>query len=418
MASCVSIFWRAGRVMGDSFFKSFYDRFILGDREKDSVKPFSGQSKGASGPFDLMALGPDSEIRLEERGALGIVTLNRPERLNALTPEGVRLFSAALEHWRVRKGVQAIVVVGRGRAFSVGGDMKNIYAAALAARNGQGSPETASVFFGEEYLLARQLYHYEKPVLFFLNGLAVGHLLGLAGPRLYRIATERTVFAVPHCALGFFPDCGSAYALNACPGRLGYYAALTGLRMHAAELLAVRLASHYLHSSHIEPTIAQLGAQLEGVRDPSEADRVVARLLSTSLDLPETGNALQNVAFIIDEHFSKPTLAEIRQSLARSGSGWARDTLGTLSSRCPFSLEVTVEHLVRSESLSFDAVLERDYALARSLALRDDFIEGVRAVLIDKDNAPAWSPPTPEAVDPQEVAACFRPQGRTLSGLT
>lgn len=365
-----------------------------------------------------MALGSESEIRFEENGELGIVTFNRARDLNALSIEMIRLFSAALKRWSARDSrVQAVVVTATGRAFSVGGDVKAVRAAVLSARQGRSSAEVPEVFFGEEYLLARQLYHFPKPVVMFLSGLAIGNLLGLAGSRVYRVVTERTLFAVPHCAIGFFPGCGSALAFNACPGRLGYYLALTGTRMQAAEMLAARLATHYVSTAQVRPCIERIGAKLSGVRNAADAERAVTQILGTSLDLPETGNSLNNVSFIIDEHFSKSTMAEIIDSLRRSGSGWAMDTIRTLSGRCPLSLEVTLQHLIRAENMGFDAAIEQDYRIARALVARDDFVEGVRAVLIDKDNAPEWKPGSIGEIDRETIAAVFRPDGKTLARL-
>lgn len=362
-----------------------------------------------------MSLGQDSEIRFEERAEVGFVILNRPRDLNALSIEMIRLFSAALTRWaQSGSKVQAVVVTAQGRAFSAGGDMRAVRAAGISAREGRSGADLLSVFFGEEYLLARQLYHFPKPVVFFLNGLAVGSLLGLAGPRIFRVVTERTLFAAPHCGVGFFPDCGSAHVFNACPGRVGYYVALTGMRLRAAELLATRIATHYVSAAQVNPCIERLCGKLSGVRSAADAERTVIQILATSLDLPETGNALQNVSFIIDEHFSKPTIPEILESLDRSGSGWARDTIRTLSGRCPFSLEVTLQHLIRAGDMAFDAVLEQDYTLARALVQRDDFLEGVRAVLIDKDNAPEWKPASVSEILRTDVMACFRSDGRSL----
>lgn len=361
-----------------------------------------------------MSLGQDSEIRFEERAEIGFVILNRPRDLNALSIEMIRLFSAALTRWARDGKIQAVIVTAQGRAFSAGGDMKAVRAAGISAREGRSGADLPAVFFGEEYLLARQLYHFPKPVILFLNGLAVGSLLGLAGPRIFRVVTERTLFAAPHCGMGFFPDCGSAHVFNACPGRVGYYVALTGMRLRAAELLATRLATHYVSAAQVGPCIERLASKLSGVHSVADAERTVTQTLATSLDLPETGNALQNVSFIIDEHFSKPTIPEILESLERSGSGWARDTIRTLSGRCPFSLEITLHHLIRAGDMSFDAILEQDYTLARAMVQRDDFLEGVRAVLIDKDNAPEWKPDDISTIDPAEVKACFQSDGRSL----
>lgn len=387
--------------------------------QTSSVTGFSAQSKGTVPAFDLVEFGHDSEIRLEERGELGFVTLNRPRDLNALSIEMVRLFSLALTRWaQPDSKVQTVIVTAQGRAFSTGGDMRAVRATGLSAREGRSGAGLSAVFFGEEYLLARQIYHFPKPIVFFLNGLAIGNLLGLAGPRVYRVVTERTLFATPHCGVGFFPDCGSVHAFNACPGRVGYYVALTGARLRAAELMATRLATHYVLSGQVAPCINRIADRLSGIQSADDAERVVVQTLATGLDQPETANTLQNLSFVIDEHFSKPTISEILESLARSGSGWALDTARTLSGRCPFSLEVTLRHLNRASDQTFDAVLEQDYALAKIMVQRDDFLEGVRAVLIDKDNAPEWNPASVSALDESKISACFQPSGHSLADFS
>src|ERR1035437_572528 len=179
----------------------------------------------------------DRELMIVEHDGLAIATLNRPKALNALTLEMIRIMTAGLNKWENNKKVSAVLVTGSGRAFCAGGDIKASYAAGMDYRRGNGGEAVMNLYYGEEYHMNRRLFHYRKPLIAFMNGITMGGGFGVAGPCRFRIATEKTVFAMPDVGIGFFPDVGSSYFLNNCPGHTGAWLAVTGNSIGPADML-------------------------------------------------------------------------------------------------------------------------------------------------------------------------------------
>lgn len=361
---------------------------------------------------------PDQELIIDESGPLARIVLNRPGVLNALSLEMIRLLHACFLRWREDDRIKAVFVTGAGKkAFCAGGDMKAVYSAGMAYRRGETSVDVPVVFFGEEYTLNRLMFNFPKPVVSFVNGIAMGGGFGIAGPSNFRVVCENTVFAMPEVGIGFFPDVGSAYYLHRCPGRLGTYLGLTGARIQAEDMIYAGLASHFVPFGQREACAERLARKLDGVRTTEDAERAIADVLNTSAELaPETG-IFRKSEQAITECFSHSSLSDIMESLKQPRHGWAHDASNLLSGRSPTSLRVTFRHFQSSRDMTFDEVTAQDYMLAQHFIGGHDLYEGVRAVLLVKDNAPQWSPADVSEVTDGVMQAYFTPTGHTLEDL-
>src|SRR5271169_1615335 len=198
----------------------------------------------------------DGEILLGREGGLATLTINRPRALNALTLENYRRFAPALVAWAEDPSVHAVVVRGAGgRAFCAGGDVRAVYE---AGRGISGDPDLTAVFFREEYQLIRQIYRFPKPYIAIIDGITMGGGAGISVNGAYRVATERTLFAMPETAIGLFPDVGATRFLNSCPGQIGRYLGLTGARLSAADTLYCGFATHVVTRASVDPLLATL----------------------------------------------------------------------------------------------------------------------------------------------------------------
>lgn len=344
-----------------------------------------------------------SEVLAEVRGSAGLVTLNRPRALNALSLGMIRELTATLLAWRDDARVERVAVRGMGRegafgAFCAGGDIRFFHQAVLA-----GDPRLED-FFTEEYTLNHLIHSYPKPYVVFMDGVVMGGGMGISAhgsDESLRIATERTKMAMPETAIGLFPDVGGGWFLARCPGRLGEYLALTGLVISGADAVLARLADGVLPSEELQAAWESLGDSggFEGLRE---------RLRQA----PPPASALGARRADIDRFFGLPTVADIVAALEADGGAWAAETEALLRKRSPLMLAVTLEHVrkARHMTLAADLRMERDMVRhcfhLRPGAAGETF-EGVRALAIDKDHAPRWNPPRIEDVTPEMVRAFF-----------
>src|SRR4029079_7389100 len=207
----------------------------------------------------------EDDILFGREGAVATVTLNRPRALNAFTLDMYRVFDPKLREWAADPGVQAVLVRGaEGRAFCAGGDIRAIYE---AGRGIAGDPSLTSAFFREEYELIRRIHHFPKPYIAIIDGITMGGGAGMSVNGAYRIATERTLFAMPETGIGLFPDVGATRFLNLCPGHVGRYLGLTGARLDAAGALYCGFATHLVESNRIEPVLQELAERPRGAGD-------------------------------------------------------------------------------------------------------------------------------------------------------
>lgn len=340
----------------------------------------------------------EPEIICEIRGAAGVVILNRPKALNALSLVMVRELARALDAWEQDARVTRIVVMGAGeKAFCAGGDIRSLHDLGRAGRY-----DEMLAFWGEEYILNHRIKHYPKPYLSLIDGIVMGGGVGVSLHGSHRVAGDRYLFAMPEVGIGFFPDVGATYALPRLPGATGTYLALTGDRVGAADALALGLASHAVPSGRM----AELADALTG---RAAVDEILAGF--TQDPGPEK---LAADRATIAECFGAPDLSAIRERLhqkAEAGDGFAAKTLQTLGVKSPTSVAIAFEQMHRGPELDFAEAMRTEYRIVSRIAEGHDFYEGVRAVVIDKDHAPRWQPATLEAIDPKDIARYFAPLG-------
>jgi enoyl-CoA hydratase len=345
------------------------------------------------------------EILLGREGGLATLTINRPQALNSLTLNNYRRFAPALRGWAADPSVHAVVVRGAGeRAFCAGGDVRAVYE---AGRGISGDPDLPAVFFREEYELIREIHRFPKPYLAIIDGITMGGGAGISVNGAYRIATDRTLFAMPETAIGLFPDVGATRFLNRCPGHIGRCLGLTGARLKAADTLYCGFATHFVPHERVEELIAAL----RRTERPS-IQQVLSRFATDPGPAP-----LAALRPAIDRCFAADTIEEVLEALdaeAAAGgewAGWAGDTRDTLLTKSPTSLKVTLRQLQLGRGYDLEAALALEYRLTQHVMAAHDFYEGVRAMLIDKDQTPRWRPATLAEVGDAMVADYFTPIG-------
>jgi len=343
------------------------------------------------------------EVLSEIRNHIAFLTLNRPAALNALSLGMIQALRALFDEHAANPEVRAVLVQGAGdRAFCAGGDLRALYQSFKA------SDSLHREFFAAEYELDQSLYSYPKPYLVLMDGITMGGGMGIAQGSALRIVGERTRIAMPEVAIGFFPDVGASYFLSRLPGALGRYLALTGVQIRGVDALYSQLADVYLPPA----AIASLPDGLAALRwkEQPAADLRAFIYAQAALGLPAPSLSLLRPA--IDEHFSRPTVPAILASLEAETradyADWAAQSVKLLRSRSPTMLCVTLGQLQRGASLSIAACFRMELAMAQQSLVQGDFIEGVRALIIDKDNSPRWTPSRIEEVNDSMIEAFFR----------
>ncbi len=346
----------------------------------------------------------EGQILAEVNGCLGLITLNRPQALNALSLGMVRDMTTLLDHWASRPEIQAVAVLGAGRegkppAFCAGGDIRFFHQAAHA-----GDPALGE-FFTEEYRLNHLIHAYPKPYIALMDGIVMGGGMGISQGAKLRVVSERSRLAMPETGIGLFPDVGGGWFLGQCPGHVGEWLALTGHAITAGDAIEWGLGDVFVRAEQWPALVDDLrqGAQ------PS-AEHVVATVMERA-DLAPV-SAPKATTDRIDRHFGQPTVAAILDSLAAADDDWTRDTRATLLKRSPLMMTVTLELVRRGRRLSLadDLRLERDlvhHAFHLRGPGRSETVEGIRALAVDKDHAPRWQPASVAEVAPAEVAAFF-----------
>ncbi|MCG5241143.1 enoyl-CoA hydratase/isomerase family protein [Azospirillum doebereinerae] len=346
-----------------------------------------------------------AEILFERRGAIGLVTLNRPKALNALTLDMIRLFDPQLRAWDADPEVKAVVIQGAGeKAFCAGGDVVSLYEAGKAARAGTGDGSAIRAFFSEEYVLNRRIKRLSKPYVALIDGISMGGGVGLSVHGTHRIVTERTLFAMPETGIGLYPDVGGTYFLPRLPGQVGTWLGLTGDRLKAADLLAIGAADAFVPSAGIEALVADLAAG-------TPPDEAVAKARGTAGDSTVAANRAA-----IDRCYAFDTVEAIVKALEAEGTDWAAAQLATLNRVSPTSLKVTLTAIRRGAKLDFDDCMIQELRLSLACLAGDDFYEGIRAALVDKDKSPKWKPAELSGVGPSDVERHFsEPAGGDLA---
>lgn len=336
----------------------------------------------------------EPEILSRVESGVGRITLNRPAALHALNRAMCEAMTGALLAWREDDAVKSVLLDHAGeRGFCAGGDIRMI------AGSGAGDASEARAFFKVEYRLNHLMFDYSKPITAIVDGIVMGGGVGISEPALVRIATERTTYAMPETGIGLFPDVGGGWFLPRLPGQTGIWLALTGARLKAVDTVFLGIHSHYLPSDALDAFRAILAA------DPAHPVDVADGLETDPGEAPVEAHLAA-----IDRLFAFDTVEEIFAALEADGSDWALAQLATLKTKSPQSLKVTLRQLRLGATLpSFAENMAMEYRLGGRVVRTHDFQEGVRAVVIDKDNAPQWSPAGLSGVGEADLDALFAP---------
>ena len=350
------------------------------------------------------------EILLGQEGGLATLTINRPKALNALTLDNYRRIDPALRAWEADPSVHAIVVRGAGdRAFCAGGDVRAVYEAGRGIGH---DPDLTAVFFREEYELIRRIHRFTKPYIAIIDGITMGGGAGISVNGAYRIATERTLFAMPETGIGLFPDVGATRFLNRCPGHVGRYLGLTGARLSAEDALYCGFATHAVEHDRVEALVEELGRPAWHTGYEHGLAEVYLGRFAVKLG-PGTLPALQPA---IDRCFAGDSVETILDALAAEAAGgtqaaWAEKTRAMLLTKSPSSLKITLRQLTIGRDYDLEAALALEYRLTQHVMAAHDFYEGVRAMLIDRDQKPHWRPATLAEMSEGMIDAYFTPIG-------
>lgn len=334
------------------------------------------------------------EVITRVEGAVGRITLNRPKALHALTTNMCRLMTEALLAWRDDAAVRLILIDHAGeRGFCAGGDIRML--AESGARDGAAARE----FFFVEYRLNALLYGYAKPVCAIVDGVTMGGGVGVSMPARYRVSTERTTFAMPETGIGLFPDVGGGWFLPRLPGKTGLWLALTGARIKAADCLLLGIATDYVESGRVEALKAAIVAR------PDDVEQLLTEYEADAGRPPLAAHQDD-----IDRLFGGRDVEAIAAALEVDGSDWARAQLDVLNTKSPQTMKVAFRQLAAGGAMTdFNDNMRMEYRIGARVVQRHDFLEGVRAVIVDKDNAPKWSPPTLAGVTDAMLDEIFAP---------
>jgi enoyl-CoA hydratase len=349
------------------------------------------------------------DIRFDRQGPLAIVTLDRPQALNALTLEMTAEMDSRLAAWAADASIAAIVIRSAGgRAFCAGGDIRALYEASRRR-----DPYVRD-FYRTEYRLNHRIKTCRKPYIALIDGIVMGGGVGLSVHGSHRVVTERCQFAMPETGIGFFPDVGGSWFLPRCPGQLGIYLGLSGARIGAADTLYCGLATHYVASDDL----ARAEGALKQLAWKGDHAGPVAALLDRMAGDPGAA-PLARHRQMIDRCFAGDTIEEILSRLAAEKTTWANETMAVLQRKSPTSLKVTLRQLRLGAALKdFAAAMRMEYRLALNMVTAGDFYEGVRAAVIDKDQAPQWRPSTLAEVSEEMVRRCVEAVSESELELT
>ena len=343
----------------------------------------------------------ESEILFERRGAAGLITLNRPQALNAVTHGMVHALRAQLAAWADDSGVTRVVITGAGeRAFSAGGDIRALYDHGKAGRYAE-----ALQFWRDEYPLNAAIKNYRKPYVALIDGIVMGGGVGVSVHGSHRVAGDRYTFAMPEVGIGFFPDVGATWFLPRMPGELGTYCALTGERFGIADACGAGLATHRIPS-------ARFDALLEGLAGTVSVDAVLS-----AFSEPAGEGAILARRATIDRLFAGDRVEGIIDALDREAASnsadaeWAGKTAAILRTRSPLSMKLALAQVRRGKAWDFETCMRAEYRIVSRVIHGHDFYEGVRAVIVDKDNKTHWSPASLAEVSDAEVERHFAPLG-------
>jgi enoyl-CoA hydratase len=333
------------------------------------------------------------DVIIHRQGAAGRITLNRPEALHALNEEMCLAMDAALRLWEDDPEVELVVVdhTAGTRGFCAGGDIR------MLAESGAADGSAAQAFFRAEYRLNTRIKNYSKPYVAFLDGVTMGGGVGISVHGSHRVATERTTFAMPETGIGLFPDVGGGWFLPRLGPPLGMWLALSGERLKGGDVCAAGVATHYAESKVVDVV---KNAVCEGQLD-----------MLNAMDWDEAGTFDKHLE-VIERCFWKETVEDIFGALEAEKGEWAKTQLSTLKTKSPQTLKVAHRQLRRGlEAKTFEDNMRMEFRIACRVVHLHDFQEGVRAVIIEKDNRPNWNPATLAGVTNEMLNDIFAPLG-------
>ena len=340
------------------------------------------------------------DILVEQRGALGLLTMNRPAALNALNMAMVEGMQKALNAFEADGSIRHVAIRGvGGKAFCAGGDIRLMHDLGKANRH-----DEALRFWADEYILNRHIHRYTKPYIALMDGIVMGGGVGVSLHGSHRLAGPNLMLAMPEVGIGFFPDVGATFALPRLPGASGHYLALTGNRIKRADALNLGIATHAVKGGTEEEIIAALAAG-------EDVDSLAARLKDDAGEAP-----IAALAQKIERYFNQPSLAAVFAALEAGAASdlFAAETLAGMKKKSYASMAISFEQMKRGGAMDFEEAMVTEFRIVSRIIRDTDFYEGVRAVIIDKDNAPRWNPATLEGIDPAVIEAHFAPLSQDL----
>ncbi|KAF3951107.1 hypothetical protein ACB098_06G227100 [Castanea mollissima] len=348
---------------------------------------------------------PNEEVVLgEELDHVRLITLNRPRQLNVISSKVVSLLADYLERWEKDNKAELIIIKGAGRAFSAGGDLKMFY-------DGRKSKDSCLEVVYRMYWLCYHIHTYKKTQVALVHGISMGGGASLMVPMKFSVVTEKTVFSTPEASIGFHTDCGFSYIHSHLPGHLGEYLALTGARLNGKELVAAGLATHFVLSEKLPELEKRLISLNSG-----DKNAVKSAIEEFSVEVQLDEDSVLNKKSIIDECFSKDSVAEIIKSFeaeaSKEGNGWIGAVLKGLKRSSPTGLKITLRSIRDGRKQTLPESLKKEFRLTMNIlraSISEDVYEGIRALTIDKDNAPKWDPPSLDKVEDEKVDLVFQP---------
>jgi enoyl-CoA hydratase len=344
-------------------------------------------------------------------GNLGLITLNRPSTLNALTFEMCQAINDKLLEWQHAADIKAVVIRGEGeKAFCAGGDIRYVY------DRGRSGAKKSRKFFWHEYRMNRSIFHFTKPYIALMHGITMGGGVGLSVHGTHRVAAEDLVFAMPETGIGFFPDVGSSYFLPRCTGKVGTYMALTGARLHIADTIYAGVVDHLVPKKDFSVLISAL---VETKFTNDNVHMQVSDIINEfSMDVESMDiykPHLLEHRTEINNCFAHASIEEIFTALQELDSEWCQKIVTKLLEKSPTSLKVTLKQLLCGVQMDFDECMQMEYRLVAHFLRSHDFYQGIRSVIIDKNHRPVWRPRDLEKVTEEMVNNFFAPLEKELS---
>ena len=317
----------------------------------------------------------DKEVFFEENGSLGLIKLNRPKALNALTLSMVRAIHPQMIKWEKSKSIKSVAIIAEGeKAFCAGGDIRALH------DWGKNNDKKATGFYEEEYILNQYIKRYPKPYISFVNGIVMGGGVGLSVHGSHRIAGENYSFAMPETGIGLFPDVGGTYFLSRLKHNAGVYLALTGSRIKARDAIFLGTANHFVHSKNFNDIIKAL----------SQSDDVNSIIKQFEADPGKSD--FEEISTLCNKVFAGDSIEKIISNLIKENSDLSKKFLSTIHTKSPTAIKIALKSLRLGSKLNFEECMKMEFRMVNRVMRDHDFYEGVRALIIDKDNKPNWSP--------------------------